>query len=73
MFWRSWHEWACAGNISGCPWLGHANASRIFEGYVATVGHGAVLNMNIAPDVRPLVTVELQQFHHATVRRQRAE
>ena len=29
---------------------GHANASRIFDGYIATVGHGGVLNMNIAPD-----------------------
>ena len=28
----------------------HANASRIFDSYVATVGHGGVLNMNIAPD-----------------------
>lgn len=44
-----WHKWACAGNITGCPWVGHANASRIFEGYIATVGHGGVLNMNIAP------------------------
>ena len=23
-----WHPWACAGNVSGCPWVGHANASR---------------------------------------------
>ena len=23
--------------------LGHANASRIFEGYIATVGHGSVI------------------------------
>ena len=45
-----WHPWACAGNHSGCPWIGHSNASRIFDGYVATVGHGGVLNMNIAPD-----------------------
>jgi hypothetical protein len=30
--------------------VGHSNASRIFEGYIATVGHGGVLNMNIAPD-----------------------
>ena len=45
-----WHPWACPGNVSGCPWVGHANASRIFDGYVATVGHGGVLNMNIAPD-----------------------
>merc|ERR1719428_2494273 len=26
-----WHEWACAGNVSGCPWVGHGNASRIFD------------------------------------------
>ena len=45
-----WHEWACAGNKTDCPWVGHANASRIFHGYVATVGHGWTLNMNIAPD-----------------------
>lgn len=45
-----WHPWACAFNISGCPWVGHANASRIFDSYVVTVGHGAVLNMNIPPD-----------------------
>jgi alpha-L-fucosidase len=45
-----WHAWACAGNVSGCPWVGHANASRIFNSYVATVGHGGVMNMNIAPD-----------------------
>jgi len=41
-----WHDWACAGNVSGCPWVGHANASRIFDSYLVTVGHGAVLNMN---------------------------
>ena len=41
-----WHPWACAGNVSGCPWVGHANASRIFDSYLVTVGHGAVLNMN---------------------------
>lgn len=45
-----WHPWACARNITGCPWVGHANASRMFEGYIATVGHGGVLNTNIAPD-----------------------
>jgi alpha-L-fucosidase len=45
-----WHPWVCAFNVTGCPWVGHANASRIFDGYVATVGHGGVLNMNIAPD-----------------------
>ena len=23
-----WHDWACAGNVTGCPWVGHANVSR---------------------------------------------
>jgi len=30
--------------------VGHGNASRIFDSYIATVGHGAVLNMNIPPE-----------------------
>eukprot|EP00756_Hemistasia_phaeocysticola_P045537 Hpha_TRINITY_DN19285_c0_g1::TRINITY_DN19285_c0_g1_i1::g.194424::m.194424/K01206/FUCA; alpha-L-fucosidase len=42
-----WHPWACAGNKTGCPWVGHGNASRIFDSYLVTVGHGSVLNMNI--------------------------
>ena len=41
-----WHPWACAGNVTGCPWVGHANASRIFDSHLTTVGHGAVLNFN---------------------------
>lgn len=45
-----WHPWACAKNITGCPWVGHANASRIFDSYIVTVGRGAVLNMNIPPE-----------------------
>lgn len=45
-----WHPWACAHNITGCPWVGHGNASRIFDSYLVTVGHGAVLNMNIPPE-----------------------
>jgi hypothetical protein len=45
-----WHPWACAHNITGCPWVGHANASRIFDSYIVTVGRGAVLNMNIPPE-----------------------
>mmetsp|Transcript_15265 Transcript_15265/g.39253 ORF Transcript_15265/g.39253 Transcript_15265/m.39253 type:complete len:598 (+) Transcript_15265:41-1834(+) len=45
-----WHPWACAFNITGCPWIGHANASRIFDSYIVTVGRGAVLNMNIPPE-----------------------
>ena len=40
----------CAHNISGCPWVGHANASRIFDSYLVTVGRGATLNMNIPPE-----------------------
>jgi hypothetical protein len=36
-----WHPWACAKNITGCPWVGHGNASRIFDSYLSTVGHGA--------------------------------
>merc|ERR1712032_1790074 len=45
-----WHPWACAGNHTGCPWVGHANASRLFDSILQTVGHGAVLNMNIPPE-----------------------
>ena len=45
-----WHPWACAGNKTGCPWVGHGNASRIFDSYLVTVGHGGVLNMNIPPE-----------------------
>ena len=45
-----WHPWVCAKNITGCPWVGHGNASRIFDSYLKTVGHGAVLNMNIPPE-----------------------
>ena len=41
-----WHPWACARNISGCPWVGHTNASRIFDSFITTVGHGAILNFN---------------------------
>ena len=59
-----WHPWACAGNISGCPWVGHANASRIFEGYIATVGHGGVLNMNIAPMASGLLNQSVVDVMH---------
>ena len=45
-----WHPWACAKNVTGCPWIGHANASRIYDSYIVTVGRGAVLNMNIPPE-----------------------
>jgi len=45
-----WHPWACAFNVTGCPWVGHANASRIFDSYIVTVGRGATLNMNIPPE-----------------------
>ena len=47
---RFWHPWACAGNVTGCPWVGHGNASRLFEDYVGTVGHGWTLNLNSPPD-----------------------
>ena len=30
--------------------MGHANASRIFDSYLVTVGHGAVLNLNAPPE-----------------------
>jgi hypothetical protein len=59
-----WHPWACAGNVSGCPWVGHANASRIFDGYVATVGHGGVLNMNIAPQADGLMNASVVAVMH---------
>lgn len=45
-----WHDWACAGNVSGCPWVGHTNASRLFDSVVNTVGHGAILNFNAPAD-----------------------
>lgn len=45
-----WHPWACAGNVSGCPWVGHTNASRLFDSYVSTAGHGAILNFNAPAD-----------------------
>ena len=47
-----WHPWACADakDHPDCPWIGHANASRVFDDYLVTVGHGAVLNMNIPPE-----------------------
>ena len=48
-FWF-WHPWACADNVTGCPWVGHANASRVFDSYLFTIGRGAVLNFNIPPE-----------------------
>ena len=30
--------------------MGHGNASRVYDSYLVTVGHGAVLNMNIPPE-----------------------
>eukprot|EP00038_Savillea_parva_P005285 m.150703 g.150703 ORF g.150703 m.150703 type:complete len:549 (-) comp11686_c1_seq4:98-1744(-) len=59
-----WHPWACAGNVPGCPWVGHANASRIFDGYVQTVGHGGVLNMNIAPAADGLLNASVVAVMH---------
>ena len=45
-------------------WLGHANASRIFDCFLVTVGHGAVLNMNIAPDKRGLLNESVVKVMH---------
>ena len=45
-----WHPWACAGNKSGCPWVGHSNASRLLQNWLGTVGHGSVLTANIPPE-----------------------
>ena len=59
-----WHPWACADNIAGCPWIGHANASRIFDGYIGTVGHGGVLNMNIAPAANGLMNASVVAVMH---------
>ena len=56
-----WHPWACAKNITGCPWVGHGNASRIFDSYLTTVGHGAVLNMNIPPERTGLMNASVMQ------------
>ena len=38
-FWF-WHPWACATNVTGCPWVGHSSASRLFAAWLGTVGHG---------------------------------
>lgn len=59
-----WHPWACAYNKTGCPWVGHSNASRIFDGYVATVGHGGVLNFNAAPAADGLLNASVVQVMH---------
>eukprot|EP01083_Nonionella_stella_P020491 56812_1 len=59
-----WHNWACAGNNTGCPWVGHGNASRIFDSYLVTVGHGAVLNMNIPPDRTGRMNASVAQVMH---------
>merc|ERR1740117_1461585 len=48
-FWF-WHPWACATNVTGCPWLGHSSASRLFAAWLGTVGHGTALTANIPPD-----------------------
>ena len=29
-----WHPWACAGNKTGCPWIGHSNASRLLQNWI---------------------------------------
>jgi len=59
-----WHRWACATNVTGCPWVGHANASRIFDGYVATVGHGGVLNFNAPPTSTGEMNASVVQVMH---------
>eukprot|EP01065_Artemidia_motanka_P032943 TRINITY_DN39921_c0_g1_i1.p1 TRINITY_DN39921_c0_g1~~TRINITY_DN39921_c0_g1_i1.p1 ORF type:complete len:524 (+),score=162.30 TRINITY_DN39921_c0_g1_i1:65-1573(+) len=59
-----WHPWACAGNKTGCPWIGHGNASRIFDSYLVTVGHGAVLNMNIPPERTGRMNASVAQVMH---------
>lgn len=51
---RFWHPWACANKSCltdpSWTWEGHADASRLFESYLITVGHGSILNVNIPPD-----------------------
>ena len=57
-----WHpKRVCPTNVSkaDCPWLGHANASRVFDGYIAVVGHGGNLNMNIAPAANGLMNASV--------------
>ena len=51
-----WHtRGGCPPNASNpCPWVGHGNASRLFEGYLATVGRGGVLNLNSPPTANGL-------------------
>lgn len=43
---------------------GHANASRIFDGYVATVGHGGVLNFNAPPTSTGEMNASVVQVMH---------
>ena len=62
-FWY-WHPWACARNISGCPWVGHANASRIFDSYLTTVGHGATLNFNAPAERTGRMNISLAAAMH---------
>ena len=50
--------------MTGCPWVGHSNASRLFDGYVATVGHGGVLNMNAAPAADGLLNASVVAVMH---------
>ena len=62
-FWF-WHDWACAGNKTGCPWVGHTNASRIYDSYIATVGHGATLNFNCPADRSGRMNASLAAVMH---------
>eukprot|EP00051_Salpingoeca_urceolata_P027593 m.482267 g.482267 ORF g.482267 m.482267 type:complete len:515 (+) comp22486_c0_seq1:4013-5557(+) len=59
-----WHPWACAKNVSGCPWVGHGNASRLFDSYLFTVGRGAVMNMNIPPERTGRMNASVAQVMH---------
>lgn len=59
-----WHNWACAGNKTGCPWVGHTNASRIFDSYITTVGHGAILNFNAPADRSGRMNASLAAVMH---------
>ena len=59
-----WHNWACARNISGCPWVGHTNASRIFDSFIWTVGHGATLNFNCPAERTGRMNASLSAVMH---------
>ena len=57
-----WHpKRVCALNATECPWVGHSNASRLFDGYIETVGRGGNLNANIAPNKEGLINASVIQ------------